>query len=147
MLVHAAVTKIFGYTPAELIGCPLTVLMAARFAPSHLAGVRRYVETGRRNVSWAGLELTAVRKNGEEFPVEISFAEVVRDGTLTFTGFIRDITERKRLQEAQAELTRVSRIAVLGEFAATIAHEVRQPLTAITMSAKTCLRYLSVPPD
>ena len=65
---------------------------------------------------------------------------------------VRDITVRKQaevaLHEAQAELTRVSRLSALGQFAATIAHEVRQPLTAIIMTARTCLRWLNGPaPD
>jgi PAS domain S-box-containing protein len=68
------------------------------------------------------------------------------------TGTYIDITDRKlserALAEAQAELTRVSRLTALGEFAATIAHEVRQPLTSIVMNARTCLRWLSSPaPD
>ena len=148
VLVNPAVTRIFGYSAEELIGRPLTVLMPERFAAPHLAGMRRYVETGQRHVRWSGLELTAVRKTGEEFPVDISFAEVARGDRRMFTGFIRDITERKRLLEAQGELARVARIAVLGEFAASIAHEVRQPLTAIMMNSRTCLRLLAAPaPD
>jgi PAS domain S-box-containing protein len=73
---------------------------------------------------------------------------VRRDGVaVRVIGTDTDITERKTseqaLQEAQDELTRVSRLTALGEFAASIAHEVSQPLTAIIMNAKTCLRWLS----
>jgi C4-dicarboxylate-specific signal transduction histidine kinase len=91
--------------------------------------------------------LVGVRKNGQEFPVEISFGELTKDGHRVFTGFIRDISERKQaqraVQNAQAELARVSRLTTMGEFAASIAHEVNQPLTAVTNNASACLRLLA----
>src|SRR5206468_3891412 len=74
-LVNPAVTKVFGYEPAELIGRPLTVLMPERLANSHLAGVQHYVETGHRRLNWSSIELIGLRKNGQEFPVAVSFAE------------------------------------------------------------------------
>jgi PAS domain S-box-containing protein len=67
-LVNPAVSKIFGYEPSELIGQPLTVLMPARLADRHLAGMQHYVETGHRRLNWSGIELIGLRKNGEEFP-------------------------------------------------------------------------------
>jgi PAS domain S-box-containing protein len=105
-LVNPAVTKIFGYEPAELIGKPLTVLMPERLASRHLTGVQHYFETGHRRLNWSAIELICLRKNGEEFPVEISFAEVVNDSQRTFTGFIRDITERKQAEELRGARSR-----------------------------------------
>lgn len=70
--------------------------MPERLANRHLTGLQRYVETGNRRLNWSGIELIGVRKNGEEFPVEISFAEVINGHGRMFTGFIRDITERKQ---------------------------------------------------
>src|ERR1700678_1248229 len=78
---------------------------------------------------------------GKEFPVEVSFGELTSNGHKVFTGFIRDISERKQaedrlrasernLQMTQAELARVSRLTPMGELAAPIAHEGNQPLTA-----------------
>jgi PAS domain S-box-containing protein len=145
--VNPSVTRIFGYAREELIGRPLTVLMPDRLVSSHVAGMRRYLETGQRRVNWSGIELTAVRKNGEEFPVEAAFAEVIHQNTRSFTGFIRDVSERRRLSEVQVELAHLSRLAALGQFAASIAHEVRQPLTAIMIGAKTCLRLLADTPE
>ena len=92
---NAAVTRIFGYDPAELIGRRLTVLMPESMRDLHDRGFRRYLATGRRQIDWQGTELTALRKDGLEFPVEISFGELTRDGHKLFTGFIRDISERK----------------------------------------------------
>jgi PAS domain S-box-containing protein len=91
--------KIFGYDPTELIGKPLTVLMPEFMRKIHDAGFRRYLATGQRHINWHGTELTALRRNGEEFPVEISFGELTRDGHKVFTGFIRDISARKHAEE------------------------------------------------
>ena len=65
----------------------------------HETGFRRYLANGQRHLNWHGTELTALRKNGEEFPVEVSFGELTRDGHKVFTGFIRDISVRKHAQE------------------------------------------------
>jgi len=106
VLVNPAVTKTFGYTPAELIGRPLTVLMPQRLAGMHQTAVSRYLETGKRHLNWAAVESSGQRKNGDEFPVEVSFTEVVRDGQRTFIGFIRDITERRQADELRAAQVR-----------------------------------------
>ncbi len=151
---NPASTRIFGYDPTELIGKPLTVLMPQFMRELHDNGFRRYLDTGQRHINWQGTELTALRKNGQEFPVEISFGELTRDGHKIFTGFIRDISKRKQaedklrasertLQMTQAELARVSRLTTMGEMAASIAHEVNQPLTAVVNNGSACLRLLA----
>ena len=96
---NPASTRIFGYDPAELIGKPLTVLMPKFMRELHENGFRRYLDTGQRHINWQGTELTALRKNGQEFPVEISFGELTRDGHKIFTGFIRDISKRKQAED------------------------------------------------
>jgi len=150
LLANPATTRIFGYEPAELIGKPLTVLMPEFLRKLHEHGFRRYLATGQRHINWQGTELTGLRKNGDEFPVEISFGEVTAEGHRLFTGFVRDISERKQAEElraslhaTQAELVRVSRLTTMGELAASIAHEVNQPLTAVTNNANACLRLLA----
>jgi PAS domain S-box-containing protein len=146
--------RIFGYDPTELIGKPVTVLMPEFMRKEHENGFTRYLSTGRRHGKWQGMEVIGLRKNGEEFPIEVSLGELIRDGHRVFTGFIRDISRKKRAEEAwreaqqalqttQAELSRVSRLTTMGELAASIAHEVNQPLAAVTNNANACLRLLA----
>jgi PAS domain S-box-containing protein len=99
IFANPATTKLFGYESAELVGQPLTTLMPESLRDSHQAGLQNYLTTGERRLNWQGVELTGLRKNGVEFPVEVSFAEIANKGRRVFTGFIRDITERKRAEE------------------------------------------------
>jgi PAS domain S-box-containing protein len=99
LLANPATTKVFGYDSADLIGKPLTMLMPEYLRKLHEDGFRRYAATGQRHINWQGTELTGLRKNGQEFPVEVSFGELTADGHRIFTGFVRDITERKRAEE------------------------------------------------
>jgi PAS domain S-box-containing protein len=100
ILANPAAKPIFGYTPEELIGKPLTVLMPGAMRQFHETGFKRYLETGARHLNWRGTEVTALRANGEEFPVEVSFGEMPVGHGKVFTGFIRDISEKKRSEEA-----------------------------------------------
>ena len=100
ILANPATKQIFGYDPEELIGQPLTLLMPEGARKLHEAGYKRYLETGERRLNWQGTELTARRANGEEFPVGVSFGEVTAEGQRIFTGFIRDISEWKRAEQA-----------------------------------------------
>jgi PAS domain S-box-containing protein len=147
---NPATTRVFGYDPKELMGKPLTVLMPEFLRKLHENGFSRYMTTGQRHINWQGTELTGLRKNGEVFPVEVSFGELATNGHRVFTGFIRDITERKqaegereRLRQAQADLAHINRVSTMGELTATLTHEVRQPISAAATNAKTCLRWLN----
>jgi PAS domain S-box-containing protein len=154
LLANPATRRIFGYDPVEIVGKPMTMLMPEMMRKLHENGFRRYLATGKRHLNWQGVEVTAQRKDGQEFPVEVSFGELTSDGHKVFTGFIRDISERKQaedrlrasernLQMTQAELARVSRLTTMGELAASIAHEVNQPLTAVINNGSACLRLLA----
>ncbi|MGA8730434.1 MAG: PAS domain S-box protein, partial [Terracidiphilus sp.] len=154
LLANPATRRIFGYDPVEIVGKPMTILMPEMMRKLHEDGFKRYLTTGKRHLNWQGVEVTAQRKDGQEFPVEVSFGELTSDGHKVFTGFIRDISERKQaedrlraserdLQITQAELARVSRLTTMGELAASIAHEVNQPLTAVINNGSACLRLLA----
>ena len=154
LLANPAARRIFGYDPGEIVGKPMTMLMPEMMRKLHENGFRRYLTTGKRHLDWQGVEVTAQRKDGQEFPVEVSFGEQTSDGHKVFTGFIRDISDRKQaeerlrasertLQMTQTELARVSRLTTMGELAASIAHEVNQPLTAVINNGSACLRLLA----
>ena len=96
---NAATMKVFGYDPTELIGRPLTILMPEPMRKLHEMGVGCYLATGQRHMNWRGTEFTGLRKDGQEFPVEISIGELTNNGRRVFTGFIRDITERKQAED------------------------------------------------
>jgi PAS domain S-box-containing protein len=152
ILANPAMKRIFGYNPEELVGKPLTILMPGAMRKLHEAGFKRYLDTGEKRLNWQGTEVTARRANGEEFPAEVSFGETAENQRKVFTGFIRDISEKKRAEEelhnTQAELARMMRVMTIGQLTASIAHEVSQPLSGIIMNASTCLRMLkSDPPN
>ncbi|HUA19134.1 MAG TPA: PAS domain S-box protein, partial [Bryobacteraceae bacterium] len=100
VLCNHATTRTFGYELSDLIGKPLTILMPEYLRNLHEAGLARYLETNRRHMNWQSSELMGRRKNGEEFPVEVSFGEITSNGRRVFTGFIRDISRRKQAEEA-----------------------------------------------
>ena len=108
---NPAVERIFGYEPEDLIGRSLHVLIPERMRHSHDTGVEHYLATGKRNVPWTGLLLPAVRKDGSEIPVEISFGEFIEpNGRRVFSGFVRDVSERVRY-ERDLEAARAAAVA------------------------------------
>ena len=139
LFANSATARIFGYDPTELIGKPLTILMPEFLRKLHEKGFSRYLATGQRHINWQGTELTALRKNGQEFPVEISFGELSRDGHKVFTGFIRDISERKQAEEMRAAHAR--QIAVRADV--SIAFGKEESLKAILGEcSEAIVRYL-----
>lgn len=111
LYVNSAASKVFGYEVGEMLGRHLTMLMPDYMRRVHEAGLARYVETGRRHISWEGVELPGLHKSGQEITLEVSFGEFVDEtGRHFFTGVVRDISERKRSERhlaIQYELTRV----------------------------------------
>lgn len=96
--VNAAAENIFGYTVDEMLGNKLFMLMPERMRDAHAAGMRRYAETDKKRISWQGIELPGLHKDGHEVPIEVTFGEIKRDGQRLFTAVIRDITQRKRAE-------------------------------------------------
>ncbi|HRH44646.1 MAG TPA: PAS domain S-box protein, partial [Pyrinomonadaceae bacterium] len=100
IFVNEAIEKVFGYSAEELIGKPMTMLMPERMRDGHDEGLNRYLSTNQRNINWEGVTLPGLHKDGHEIPLEVSFGEFERDGKRYFTGIARDISERKRAEEA-----------------------------------------------
>lgn len=143
LFANPAVATAFGYDPIEVIGKPLTVLMPEYMRELHEGGFKRYLATGKRHINWQGTELTALRKNGEEFPIEISFGELTVDDHKIFAGFLRDISVRKRteraLRAAMEERTRIS--AFREEIGIALSHQ--EDLKAVLHNcARAVVRHL-----
>jgi len=99
LFANPATTRIFGYDSTELIGKPLTKLMPEFMHKLHETGLKRYLATGQRHMNWQGAQLIGLRKDGQEFPAEMSLGELTQNGKRLFTGFIRDISEREQAEE------------------------------------------------
>jgi len=142
----ATAVRLFGYQPEEIIGENVKILMPAPYREQHDSYMARYQSTGERRIIGIGRVVVGQRKDGSTFPMELAVGEMRSGGIRYFTGFIRDLTERQqtetRLQELQSELVHMSRFTALGEMASTLAHEINQPLTAITNYLKGCRRIL-----
>src|SRR5215217_6197519 len=95
--------RIFGYGAEEVIGQPVTLLMPERYRELCVAGLHRYLRTGEARVVGGTTELVGLRKDGSEFPIEMSLGETYEDGERLFTGVIRDVTERKEVEKAFKE--------------------------------------------
>ena len=91
--------RIFGYAARDVISRPLTLLMPQRFHDAHRQGLARFLTTGEARVVGRTVELVGQRKDGTEFPLELSLASWKARGDTFFTGILRDITERKRAEE------------------------------------------------
>lgn len=94
---NPAACRIFGYEEEEVLGRSLTLLMPARFREAHEAGLARVVETGETRVIGRTVELAGLRRDGSEFPLELSLSTWTEDGTRLFAGILRDVSERARL--------------------------------------------------
>src|SRR5215203_4846839 len=95
--------RIFGYRAEEVIGQPVTLLMPERYRELCVAGLHRYLRTDEERVVGGTTELVGLRKDGSEFPIEMSLGETHENGEWLFTGVIRDITERKEVERVIKE--------------------------------------------
>ncbi len=100
LFANEAIKEIFGYTPGEIIGQSLTLLIPEHLRPKHRKALQDYVRTGLKRMNWNGVEMPGLHKNGVMIPLEISFREVVQRGKINFISIIRDISTRKRVEEA-----------------------------------------------
>lgn len=117
VLVNKQTELLFGYTREELLDQPVEVLIPSRFQAAHEGHRRSFASAPRVRPMGAGMELYAIRKDGTEFPVEISLSPIRSNENLV-TAAIRDITERK---ESERLLQEKERLAILGTTAAVFA--------------------------
>ncbi|HEX3576573.1 MAG TPA: PAS domain S-box protein [Rhodopila sp.] len=142
----AAAERLFGYAEAEAVGRNVSILMPTPYKEQHDSYLARYFATGEKRVIGRGRVVVGQRKDGSTFPMELAVGEMTSGGRRSFTGFVRDLTERqatqRRLQDMQAELIHMSRFTAMGEMASTLAHELNQPLTAVASYLNGCRRLI-----
>jgi PAS domain S-box-containing protein len=142
----ATAERLFGFTAAEAIGQNVSTLMPSPYREQHDTYLTRYLATGVRRIIGRGRVVVGQRRDGSTFPMELWVGEMISGERHSFTGFVRDLTERQetqqRLQELQAELIHMSRFTAMGEMASTLAHELNQPLTAVASYLNGCRRLL-----
>ncbi len=122
VMVNRQAEALFGRTREELLGQQLEILLPQRFREAHIAHRERYFSAPLTRPMGVGLQLFGRRKDGMEFPVEISLRPLLLDGVLHAIGAIRDVTEQKMLEE---QLRRKD------DFLSMASHELKTPLTSL----------------
>ncbi|NRR28657.1 PAS domain S-box protein [Oxalobacteraceae bacterium] len=147
VLASMQAEALFGYGHDELRGKPLELLMPERFRDGHMAQRNAYVVEPQLRPMGSGRDLYGLRKNGEEFPVEISLSPIATEEGILIMSAIRDISERKQIEmtlhENNIELAAANQAK--DRFLASMSHELRTPLNAIIGFSGTMLMKLPGP--
>jgi two-component system, LuxR family, sensor kinase FixL len=152
-MFNPAAVSMFGYRADEVLGRNVSLLMGAPHREKHDGYIHNYLDTGDAKIIGIGRELTALRKDGSEFPIHLTVTEVTGTGQRSFTGIVRDLTDRREterrlrqreeeIQETRERLAHMERLTTLNAMTAGIAHELNQPLAAITTYAQACYRMV-----
>lgn len=136
--------SIFGWLRDEAVGRTMAdLIIPERYREAHKNGLQRYLRTRQGDALGRRIELSGIKKNGEEFPVELSISAIQDGERILFVGCLRDMTEHHALRLARTEVARVTQRMAMGEMTASIVHEIKQPLAAIALNANAGLRWLT----
>jgi PAS domain S-box-containing protein len=125
---NLAAERIFGYGSEDVVGKNVSMLMPSPYSDEHDAYLAAYLTTGERKVIGIGREVSATRRDGTVFPVHLAVSEVPTEGRRLFTGFVRDLTEQKRLQR---EFLQAQKMEAVGNLSGGIAHDFNNLLMGI----------------
>ncbi len=138
--VNGACERMFGYSAEEAIGKNVSLLMQPHYGEHHNSFIDSYLATGEKKIIGIGREAIGMRKGGKTFPIRLSVSEFFVEEKRMFTGLIQDTTEEKSLQQ---RILQSERLAVVGRMAAKVAHEVRNPLSSISLNAEMLQEEIS----
>ena len=137
---NPAAEKMFGYTRMHMLGRNVELLVPPSDRAIQLAAIKQYMTTGDGPLAGRQLEMTAMRADGTELPVELTVARVSGDSQAALTGFIRDVTERRALEE---QLRQSQKLEAVGRLAGGVAHDFNNILMSIMGSADLILLQLT----
>jgi PAS domain S-box-containing protein len=130
--------RIFGWTRGEALGRPVDeTIMPERYRQAHRAGLARYLATGEANVLNKRIELVALRRSGREFPVELTIAPLHRGDSVTFSAFVRDLSQQKTRDEQIRQLQRMDAIGRLTGGDDSLRLALKMPNIAVAQSIAT----------
>lgn len=136
---NRAAEQMFGYSAAEAVGKNVSILMDTQDAKEHDDHIRRYLETGEKRIIGIGREVTARKKDGTLFPVDLGVSEFRVGDVRKFTGILRDVTERRRLE---AQVRQSQKLEAVGTLAAGVAHDFNNLLMGIMGCTSIALKKL-----